>query len=214
MKDVLRALPSLAGPFPDFDMTTTPADPIELFGVWLQDAINAGIQEPHTMVLSTVDETGQPDARVLILKNLDARGWHFATTGNGPKGGQIEANPNVSLTFYWSPLGRQVRIRGRAFKADDHERDADFLARSAAAKANVFAGRQSQPLSSRQELAETLAAYERVLVETPDRVSLNWALFIVSPHEVEFWQGAKDRRHHRLLYTRENAIWRRGQLWP
>ncbi|MDB5487643.1 MAG: pdxH, partial [Reyranella sp.] len=112
LRDKLRALKSLPGPFPAFDPAAAPADPRDLFSSWLEAAIDAGIREPHAMTLSTVDEDGHPDARILILKNLDEAGWHFATTRTSPKGRQIEASPRAALTFYWQPLGRQVRISG------------------------------------------------------------------------------------------------------
>lgn len=214
MRDELRLLKSLAGPFPAFDPDLTPDEPRELFSQWLRDAIAADIREPHAMVLSTVDENGVPDARVLILKNLDHRGWHFATTGEGPKGRQIALNPSVSLTFYWPALGRQVRLRGVALQAETHERDADFRARAVGAKAVALIGRQSDVLGSRQDLGDALQQQHRRLDVEPDLVASGWALFIVMPHEVEFWQGNSDRRHDRLRYRREKAGWIKEQLWP
>ncbi|MBN8953947.1 MULTISPECIES: pyridoxal 5'-phosphate synthase [unclassified Rhizobium] len=214
MRDELRILKSLAGPFPPFEADLTPDEPRDLFSSWLRDAIEAGIKEPHAMVLSTIDEDGTPDARVLILKNLDQRGWHFATTGRGPKGRQIAANPSVALTFYWPQLGRQVRLRGMAFQAEAHERYADFRARTSGAKAVALTGRQSEVLGSSQELEDELALQHRRLQEEPDLVATGWALFIVMPHEVEFWQGDTERRHHRLRYRREKAGWLKERLWP
>ncbi|MFB2567477.1 pyridoxal 5'-phosphate synthase [Rhizobium sp. IMFF44] len=214
MKDELRTLKSLAGPFPVFETDLTPDEPRDLFSDWLRDAIEADIKEPHAMVLSTVDEDGVPDARVLILKNLDQRGWHFATTGSGPKGRQIAANPSVSLTFYWPQLGRQVRLRGMAFQAEAHERYADFRARVPGAKAVALTERQSEVLGSSQELDDPLALQHRRLRDEPDLVAANWALFIVMPHEVEFWQGDAERRHHRLRYRRGKAGWLKERLWP
>ncbi len=214
MKDELRALTSLAGPYPPFDADAAPAEPRELFCAWLRDAITSGIREPHAMVLSTTDENGAPDARLLILKNLDARGWHFATSGNGPKGRQIAVNPYVALTFYWPALGRQVRLRATAFPAGEPERAADFRTRSASARAAALAGRQSEPLSSRRELHAAIEEQMRRIEAEPDLVAQHWQLFIAMPHEVEFWQGAEDRLHHRLLYRREKAGWRRESLWP
>ncbi|MFJ6329830.1 pyridoxal 5'-phosphate synthase [Rhizobium sp. NPDC092011] len=214
MRDELRLLASLAGPFPAFDIDLTPDEPRQLFSDWLRDAIVAGIKEPHAMVLSTVDENGGPDARVLILKNLDHRGWHFATTGNGPKGRQIALNPAVSLTFYWPALGRQVRLRGMALQAEVHERDADFRARAPGAKAVALTGRQSDVMGSRQELEDSLRDQHRRLEDEPALVAPSWALFIVMPHEAEFWQGDGERRHHRLRYRREKAGWAKEQLWP
>lgn len=157
---------------------------------------------------------GVPDARVLILKNLDHRGWHFATTGTGPKGRQIALNPSVALTFYWPALGRRVRLRGMALQAEVHERDADFRARAPGAKAMALVGRQSAVMRSRQELDDALAREYRRLQGKPELVAPSWALFIVMPHEVEFWQGDSERRHDRLRYKREKAGWIREQLWP
>ena len=214
MKDELRLLKSLTGPFPAFDSDLAPDEPRELFSDWLRDAIEAGVKEPHAMVLSTIDENGVPDARVLILKNLDHRGWHFATTGNGPKGRQIALNPSVALTFYWPALGRQVRLRGMALQAEVHERDADFRARAPGAKAVALVARQSEVLGSRQELENALARQHCRLQGEPDLVAPSWALFIVMPHDVEFWQGDSERRHHRLRYKREKTGWIREQLWP
>lgn len=214
MKDELRLLKSLAGPFPAFDTDLAPDEPRELFSDWLRDAIEAGVKEPHAMVLSSIDENGTPDARVLILKNLDHRGWHFATTGNGPKGRQIALNPSVALTFYWPVLGRQVRLRGMALQAEVHERDADFRARAPGAKAVALVARQSEVLGSRQELENALAQQHCRLLGEPDLVAPSWALFIVMPHDVEFWQGNSERRHHRLRYKREKTGWIREQLWP
>jgi len=214
MRDELRLLKSLTGPFPAFEADLTPDEPRDLFSVWLREAIEADIREPHAMVLSTVGEDGAPDARVLILKNLDQRGWHFATTGRGPKGRQIAANPSVALTFYWPQLGRQVRLRGMAFQAEAHERYADFRARAAGARAVALTERQSEALGSSQELDDALKVQHRRLQDEPDLVAAGWALFIVMPHEVEFWQGDSERRHHRLRYRREKTGWLKERLWP
>lgn len=214
MKEELRALKSLAGPFPLFDPDAAPGDPRDLFSNWLRDAIEAGIKEPHAMVLSTVDETGAPDARVLILKNLDDRGWHFATTNNGPKDRQIALNPYVSLTFYWPLLGRQVRIQGVALEASQPEREADFRARPAGARAAALLARQSDVLQSTAELDDGLRRQQQRIADEPDLVAPSWSLFIVMAYQVEFWQGDQERRHERLRYRREKTGWLRDRLWP
>lgn len=214
MKQELRALASLAGPFPSFQIDAVPDDPHVLFAAWLRQAIDAGLREPHAMVVSSIGQDGAPDARVLILKNVDQRGWHFATTAHGPKGSQIAENPGVALTFYWSSLGRQVRIRGVARRAESAECAADFRARSLDARANVLIGRQSQPLTSRQELDDALATQMDRLHQQPDMTAENWSLFIVSGREIEFWQGAEDRRHGRMSYALHQGRWRHTLLWP
>lgn len=134
----LRDLKALEGPFDPVDFSAVGDSPQALFLDWLDEAIAAGIAEPHAMTLSTVDAEGHPDARMLILKNVDDRGWHFAISAASPKGRQIEANPAVALTFYWQNLGRQVRIRGRAVALDAAECAQDFLARSVDARAMCY----------------------------------------------------------------------------
>lgn len=118
------------------------------------------------------------------------------------------------MTFYWPALGRQVRLRGMALQAEVHERDADFRARAPGAKAVALVARQSEVLGSRQELENALARQHCRLQGEPDLVAPSWALFIVMPHDVEFWQGDSERRHHRLRYKREKTGWIREQLWP
>ncbi|WP_336824933.1 pyridoxamine 5'-phosphate oxidase family protein [Sporosarcina sp. USHLN248] len=118
MKDInklLKNLKSLKGPFPRFDPTNVPSNLNELFQEWFTMAIENGVHEPHSMTLSTINRLGDPDARVLILKGMDDDGWYFASGSNSVKGQQLKMNPNVSLTFYWSLIGRQIRIRGTSF---------------------------------------------------------------------------------------------------
>jgi pyridoxamine 5'-phosphate oxidase len=212
-REMLRGLHALAGPFKrDHDSSFT--HPAEMFVAWLRDAIAAGQPEPHAMTLSTVDTEGCPDARVLILKDVDADHWSFASTRTGPKGLQIAANPNVALTFYWPLLGRQVRVRGEATDLGAAVGAADFHARSREARAVALMERQSDALD-RPEQVE--AMYNRQLdrlAADPELTSARWAAYAVAPREVEFWQGSEDRRHWRLRFTREGAAWRKTLLWP
>lgn len=201
---LLRELPSLAGPLPDFDPTKALDTPQEQFLVWLRAAIAAGVREPHAMTLGTVDADGSPDARVLILKDLDERGWHFATSRQSPKGHQLSATPIVSLTFYWPTLGRQVRIRGEAIDLGREAAAADFWARSPDARANAALARQSQVMEG--NIATTLSEAQDV----PE----SWSVFAVKPASVEFWQGRTDRHHVRLRYDSAEAGWKTTRLWP
>src|SRR5271154_1704701 len=112
MRDLLRSLPVFALDPADFDPESVPDDPADLFATWLASAIDAGVSEPHAMTLSTCDSDGRPDARVLILKDVDADGWWFATASHSATGQQLASQPSAALTFYWPALARQVRIRG------------------------------------------------------------------------------------------------------
>jgi pyridoxamine 5'-phosphate oxidase len=168
------------------------------------------------MTLSTVDEYGCPDARVLILKNLDHRGWHFAIKAESPKGRQINNNPAVALTFYWSQLGRQIRIRGEASELSASECAADFLERPIGSKVTALASQQSEILADMIVLEQNLQEAKGKIESEPEYVAPAWKVFAVAPKSVEFWQGATDRMHQRLRYTisDEDGRWSRDVLHP
>jgi pyridoxamine 5'-phosphate oxidase len=214
IRDKLRALHSLAGPFQSEDTGNEPADPTTLFLRWLDAAIATGQHEPHAVTLSTVDADGRPDARVVLLKDVDADGWHFASTKHSEKGRQIAANPQAALTFYWQPLGRQVRIRGTVRDLGPDASRADFLARGAGARAVALMARQSEALARTDEVGEEFNRQQARLAVDPDLVAPGWTAFVVSAQEVEFWQGHEERRHWRLRYSRNGAVWSRTLLWP
>ncbi|HEX5595823.1 MAG TPA: pyridoxal 5'-phosphate synthase [Micromonosporaceae bacterium] len=214
VRDQLRRLPVLAGPLPAFDVSAAPADPVALFTDWLADAIEANVLEPHAMALSTVGADGQPDTRVLILKDLDVSGWHFATASTSAKGQQIAANPRVALSFYWREQGRQVRVRGQARPADPQTSRADFLARPQGSRIASLSGRQSSLLTDRETLTRALEQARTRLAESPDLVAEDHAVYIVQPETVEFWQGDAERQHLRLRYRRDDGGWLRELLWP
>lgn len=131
---LLRALPALSG-HPPAAVEPVQEDPETLFLRWLQTAVDAGVAEPHAMTLSTVDNVGVPDARVLILKDVDRRGWAFASTRSSAKASQLAANPQAALTFWWQPLLRSVRVRGQVVEASREESLEDLQARSVVSRA-------------------------------------------------------------------------------
>ncbi|WP_133852333.1 pyridoxine/pyridoxamine 5'-phosphate oxidase [Labedaea rhizosphaerae] len=210
----LRRLPSLAGPLPSFDPGSAPPDPDALFDRWLADAIAAGVVEPHAMTLSTVDPAGRPSARVLILKYLRDGHWAFASGSASRKGKELANTPWAALTFYWSALGRQVRVRGPVEIADAAESAADFLARSPGARGGGLIGNQSEPLASLAERDRVLDEASARACADPDLVAADWTVYWVVADEVEFWQGDERRRHVRLQYTRATGGWHRQLLWP
>ncbi|EST27623.1 pyridoxine/pyridoxamine 5'-phosphate oxidase [Streptomyces roseochromogenus] len=199
---------------PAFDPDTSPPTPLALFTSWFADAVAAGQPEPHTMSLATVDEEGKPDVRIVMLHGADADGWSFATHATSRKGRALIAHPYAALAFYWPALGRQVRMRGPVTSAPSEESQADLHARSTGALAAALTGRQSEELSSLDELRRvSQAAWERAR-EHPAEPSPTWTLYRLRPHTVEFFQGDPDRRHVRLEYRSTEFGWSRGLLWP
>ncbi|MBC9715018.1 pyridoxal 5'-phosphate synthase [Streptomyces sp. TRM66268-LWL] len=211
----MRGIEVFGGEIPAFDPSTAPPAPEELFTEWLLHALDAGVREPHAMTLSTAGADGNPTARVLILKNVDAEGWQFASDSGGVKGRDLAERPYAALTFYWPQLARQVRVRGPVVPAGTAASRVDFLARGIGARAESLLGRQSEPLT---DLAERDAAVAQSLTrveQDPGLVPEGWQLLTVRAESVEFWQGDKGRRHTRLTYLPEpDGSWRRQLLWP
>lgn len=133
----LRAIPSLTGTAPAWDPESLPADPVTLFYAWLTIAIESRLPEPLAMTLSTVDADGTPDARTVILKDVDERGWAFAGPTSGTTASQLRATPIAALNFWWQPLVRAIRVRGSVVQADPEDVEADLAARSPEARADV-----------------------------------------------------------------------------
>jgi pyridoxamine 5'-phosphate oxidase len=199
---------------PPFDPDGAPAEPLSLFTDWFAEAVAAGQPEPHTMALATADEEGRPDVRTVMLHGAGPEGWSFATHTSSRKGRQLAARPYAALDFYWPVLGRQVRVRGPVVAAPAEAGRADLRVRSTGALAAALTGRQSEPLTSLDELAlASEAAWDRARGE-PDAQVTTWTLYRLSPDEVEFFQGEERRRHVRLVYRREDDGWVRRLLWP
>jgi pyridoxamine 5'-phosphate oxidase len=217
LRGLLRALPVLAGAAPDFDPAAAPPGPVALFAQWLAIAVDRGVREPHAMTVATVSPDGQPDARVLILKDVDAAGWHFGASSASQKGADLAARPAAALTFYWPELVRQVRVRGPVVADPPSVSAADFRARSAGSRAMVLTGRQSQPLQAAADLDRAVDRARRELAADPGLVPDEWISWAVRPDRVEFWQGDPERRHQRLRYEPDPARpggWTRALLWP
>ncbi|MFI9645586.1 pyridoxal 5'-phosphate synthase [Streptomyces sp. NPDC052040] len=214
MRELLRQLDVFAGDLPDFDPGAAPDDPTTLFVEWLHTAIDAGIQEPHAMTVSTTAADGGPAARALLLKDVADGGWQFAVHNASPKGRELLGHPAAALTFHWVRLARQVRLRGPVLAEPPERSAADFLARSPGSRAEALMGRQSQSLESREELDRAAKHSAERVAREPGLVEPDWTLYTLRPTSVEFWQGDRQRKHTRLAYRREEDRWTKTLLWP
>ena len=216
LRGALRGLPVFAGDLPGFDPAAVPGDPVALFVTWIGEAIDAGVAEPHAMMLGTADAGGVPSVRVVILKDVHDGGWEFATDARSRKAVDLAANPHGAATFYWQPQARQVRLSGTVVAASPQVCAADFLARSPDSRAAALAVRPGEPLGSPAELE---AAIERALHRVQDEPQLvlpEWSLQALVPLEIEFWQGDRRRAHTRVVYRRDSVggPWRHELVWP
>lgn len=213
LRSRLRGLSPFPDLLPRFDAEDAGDDPVSLFEVWLDEAIMNGQPAPHAAVLTTSRQNA-PSARVLILKDIDPRGWHFATHASSPTGRDLTNNPVAALTFFWPLQGRQVRVTGSVSTASKAESAADFSARPLASRVATLVGHQSEVLHDPAHYTAAEETARRTLDEHPDAVDSDWTVFVIAANRVEFWQASTDRRHTRLLYTHHEHGWNRTTLWP
>ncbi len=189
-------------------------DPFALFERWFKEAVDAGIQEANALTLATATPDGLPSARVVLLKDFDARGLTFYTNYASRKGRELEVNPRAMAVFFWQPFYRQVRIAGRVERVSPEESDAYYHSRPREARLAAWASQQSARLESRAALE---AQFERVQKEFAGREPPRppyWGGYRLVPAEFEFWQGRVARLHDRLLYERLGEGWAVSRLSP
>lgn len=186
------------------------------FRVWLEEALQAQLEEPTAMTISTVSVEGQPSARVVLLKGLpDDAGFLFYTNYDSRKGHDLAAQPLAALTFFWPGLERQVRVEGRVEKAPETVSTEYFQSRPRSSQIGAWASPQSQLIESREALE---ARKQEVAAEFTGQDPLprppHWGGYILRPHRLEFWQGRPSRLHDRIVYELAGDAWRLSRLAP
>jgi len=184
-------------------------DPFARFAAWYAEAEKAIPLDPNAAVLSTVGADGAPSARVVLLKGYDASGFVFYTNLHSRKGRELSANPLAALTFHFAPLGRQVRIEGRAAPVSAAEADAYFATRPRGAQVGAWASEQSAPLPGRETLEARVAEVEARFADRPVPRPPHWSGFRLVPTRIEFWTGRESRLHEREVFERASP----GEAW-
>jgi pyridoxamine 5'-phosphate oxidase len=189
-------------------------DPLKQFKLWFNDVVNAGISEANAMLLSTAFN-GRPSGRIVLLKDLNETGFSFFTNYESKKGEEIEANPQVALTFFWKEFERQVRIEGSIQKTADAESDEYFAVRPRGSQIGAWVSDQSEVITGRDILeTKTRELNERFEGQTVPRPP-HWGGYRVIPDYIEFWQGRPSRLHDRLAYQKiAKNSWKIERLSP
>ena len=220
LRNRLSALRMPASDAPTFAIDEAPDEPFELFTEWFLRAIDGNVAAPHAMTLATATPDDGPSARTVLLRDVAGRsdtetGWFaFASTSDSPKGGDLEHEPRAALVFHWREQHRQIRITGLVTPAPREVSERDFLARPAASRAGIVAGRQSDPLPEADTRERLQAGARELLAVNPQFVPPSWTVYRLVPRAIEFWQGQPGTAQQRLRYRIDAETWLREPLWP
>jgi len=192
------------------------ADPIALFGEWLEAAKASEPNDPNAVALATVDADGLPDVRMVLLKDVDERGFTIYTNTQSAKGQELAANPKAALVFHWKSLRRQVRVRGLVTPVSDAEADAYFASRARSSQIGAWASDQSRPMAGRHDLEKRVAEFGLKFGLGKVARPPHWSGYRIAPLTMEFWRDRPFRLHERLVFSRgaPTESWATSRLFP
>ncbi len=189
--------------------------PFRQLRLWLEEAIKAGDAVSTAMSLATVDSTGQPTQRIVLLKDVSDHGISCFTNFNSSKGSNIANNPKVSANLFWPVLERQVRWEGRACKLPEEASDNYFASRPRESRIGAWASPQSEKVNDDQVLMQRFKYFEEKFYGEDIPRPSHWGGYLIVPHKVEFWQGRPNRMHQRFVYSRQtDGSWEISQVAP
>ncbi|MEJ8473394.1 pyridoxamine 5'-phosphate oxidase [Roseibium algae] len=195
---------------------TQASKPFELFDEWLEDAKQSEVNDPNALSLASVDPSGLPNVRMVLLKGFDDRGFVFYTNLESAKGQELLSAGKAAMCFHWKSLRRQVRIRGAIVQVEDSEANEYYQSRARGSRIGAWASKQSRPLESRFALEKEVARYTAKFaigdIPRPD----HWSGVRLVPTSIEFWHDRPFRLHDRVLFTRnsDGDDWSKDRLYP
>jgi pyridoxamine 5'-phosphate oxidase len=188
------------------------ATPHEMLEFWLSEVEE--LHDYNAMVVSSVDASGQPHSRVVLLRGVNEDGLRFYTNYTSNKGQELEQNNKVALNFFWPTVERQVRVEGELHKLTDAESDAYFNSRPRESQIGAWVSPQSSRIDSREILNERFREFTDKFEGHPVPRPAHWGGYIIRPKYYEFWQGRPNRLHDRLTYSLVEGNWTIGRMAP
>ena len=190
-------------------------DPLVVFKQWMSEAEKNEINDPNAVALATVNESNQPDVRIVLLKEYNSNGFTFFTNLNSKKGTDLKQTPKASMCFHWKSLLRQVRISGTISLIPEKEADEYFNTRPYLSKIGAWSSNQSKPMETRDEFLKKIDEFKN---KYSDQNNIprpkHWSGFLLSPTRIEFWKDVEGRLHQRLEYLKESNSWKKKILYP
>ena len=197
------------------DETNVSRSPLIQFAKWLQNAVDSNVMDPNAMTLATAFRNGEVDARIVLLRDFNSKGFSFFTNYNSIKGREIRHNKKGCLNFFWPELQRQVRIKGTLEKLSSRSSDQYFNSRPRESQIAAWASHQSERLINRKELENRYLEYEQKFAGQNVPRPPHWGGYLLKPAHFEFWQGRASRLHDRLVYEKKrNGKWSILRLNP
>ena len=189
-------------------------DPFVLFKQWFEEAQETEINDPDAIALASVDKTGMPSVRMVLLKEILPEGFVFYTNYTSRKSGELLATGKAAFVLHWKSLRRQIRVTGLVEQVPADQSDAYFQTRSRGSRIGAWASQQSQPLNSRAQLAEAVSRIEDTYADGVPRPP-HWGGFLIRPAEIEFWADGEFRLHDRFRFTQDSdGAWVSQRLYP
>jgi pyridoxamine 5'-phosphate oxidase len=190
-------------------------NPFKQFELWMQQAVEAEILEPHAMTVSTVSAEGKPSSRIVLLRGFNQEGFVFYTNYNSHKGNEIQQNNFACINFFWPDLERQIRIEGSIVKIDQQISTAYFHSRPRESQIGAWASIQSAVIENRKVVEDAFVHFSEKFIDLevipkPE----HWGGYNIKPTSIEFWQGRPSRLHDRLRYSEDNSNWKIERLSP
>ncbi len=190
-------------------------DPFIVFKQWMSEAEKNEINDPNAVALATVNESNQPDVRMVLLKEFNNNGFIFFTNLESKKGSDLKKIPKASMCFHWKSLLRQVRISGEISSISDKEADEYFNSRPYLSRIGAWSSNQSKPMETRDAFLNRIQKYKNKFSDQNNVPRPNhWSGFMLSPKRIEFWKDVEGRLHQRLEYLKELNSWKKNILYP
>ena len=190
-------------------------DPFVVFKEWMSEAEKNEINDPNAAALATVNESNQPDVRMVLLKEFNNNGFIFFTNLNSKKGTDLKKIPKASMCFHWKSLLRQVRVSGDISLISDKEADEYFNSRPYLSRIGAWSSDQSKPMETRDAFLKKIEEYKNKYTDQNNVPRpKHWSGFLLSPKRIEFWKDADGRLHQRLEYSKDSNFWKKQILYP